>query len=225
VTIRVVLADDHPVVRQGLAAMLGSVEGIEVVGEAADGRAAVEAALASVPDVIVLDVHMPELDGVAAAAEIRRSAPDVAILMLTMLDDDESVRAAVAAGAAGYVLKGDSQEKIVRAIQAVSGGDAFLTSGVARHLLDPAAPAGRTGDPLFHLTPRERRVLDLLATGLSTVTIAARLGVASKTVSNNLSTIFAKLGVTNRTEAALLARRHGLGARPGDPFGAGPGRR
>lgn len=213
-TIRVVLADDHPVVRQGLAAMLGSVEGIDVVGEAADGRAAVTAAVTLAPDVVVLDVHMPNLDGVAAAAEIRRTAPGVALLMLTMLDDDESVRAAVAAGAAGYVLKGDSQEKIVRAIRSVSAGDAFLTSGVARHLLDPAAPAGSLGDPLRHLTPRERRVLDLLAAGLSTATIAARLGVASKTVSNNLSTIFAKLAVTNRTEAALLARRHGLGDPP-----------
>lgn len=219
-TIRVVLADDHPVVRQGLAGMLRSVEGIDVVGEAADGRMAVRAAVTLSPHVIVLDVHMPGVDGVAAAREIRRTAPDVGILMLTMLDDDESVRAAVAAGAAGYVLKGDSQEKIVRAIRAVAAGDAFLTSGVARHLLDPVAPGGGI-DPLAHLTGRERRVLDLLAAGLPTGAIAARLGIASKTVSNNLSTIFTKLGVTNRTEAALLARRHGLGEppRPGRPLG------
>jgi DNA-binding NarL/FixJ family response regulator len=160
--------------------------------------------------VLVLDIHMPVLDGVAAAREIRRAAPAVGILMLTMLDDDESVRAAVAAGAAGYVLKGDPQERIVRAIHAVAGGDAFLGAGVARHVLD----AGSTSIPpgaLDVLTPRERQMLDLLAAGLPTVAIARRLGVATKTVSNTLSTIFAKLGVTNRTQAALLARRAGLG--------------
>lgn len=203
------LADDHPVVRQGLGAMLRSVEGIAVAGEAADGREAVRAAVTLAPDVIVLDIHMPGLDGVAAAREIRKAAPAVGILMLTMLDDDESVRAAMAAGAAGYVLKGDPQQKIVRAIRSVAAGDAFLSSGVARQLLEGDGP--RAPDALAHLTARERRILDLLAKGLPTTTIAARLGIASKTVSNNLSTIFAKLGVTNRTEAALLTRRAELG--------------
>jgi DNA-binding NarL/FixJ family response regulator len=213
VTIRIVLADDHPVVRRGLAAMLRSVAEIDVVGEAADGREAVRAAVTLVPDVLVLDIHMPVLDGVAAAREIRRAAPTVGILMLSMLDDDESVRAAVAAGAAGYVLKGDPQERIVRAIHTVADGDAFLASGVARHVLGsgpaPTAPGGLT-----LLTPREQRVLDLLAAGHSTVVIARKLGLATKTVSNTLSVIFAKLGVRNRTEAALLARNAGLGAAP-----------
>jgi DNA-binding NarL/FixJ family response regulator len=136
VTIRVVLADDHPVVRRGLGAMLRSVDDIDVVGEAADGHEAVRAAVTLSPDVIVLDIHMPGLDGVAAAREIRRAAPDVGILMLTMLDDDASVRAAVTAGAAGYVLKGDTQDRIVRAIHAVACGDAFLAAGVARHVMD-----------------------------------------------------------------------------------------
>lgn len=211
-TIRVVLADDHPVVRQGLGSMLRSIEGIEVAGEAATGREAVRAAVTLAPDVIVLDIHMPDLDGVAAAREIRRVAPTVGILMLTMLDDDESVRAAIDAGAAGYVLKGDPQEKIVRAIESVAAGDAFLTSGVAQHVRSTDAGAGaRVPDALTHLTPRELRILDLLASSLSTTTIATRLDIATKTVSNNLSTIFVKLGVTNRTEAALLARRLGLG--------------
>jgi DNA-binding NarL/FixJ family response regulator len=204
-TIRVVLADDHPVVRRGLGAMLRSVDDIDVVGEAADGHEAVQAAVTLSPDVIVLDIHMPGLDGVSATREIRRAAPDVGILMLTMLDDDASVRAAVAAGAGGYVLKGDPQDRIVRAIHAVACGDAFLTAGVARLVMD--APP----DPFAALTPRERQLLELLAAGVPTTAMARRLGVAPKTVSNTLSTVYAKLGVTNRTEAALRARDAGLG--------------
>jgi DNA-binding NarL/FixJ family response regulator len=214
VSIRVVLADDHPVVRQGLGAMLRSVDGIDVVGEAATGREAIRAAVTLAPDVLILDIHMPELDGVAAAREIRRAAPQVGILMLTMLDDNDSVRSAVDAGAAGYVLKGDPQQKIVRAIQAVAAGDAFLAAGVAQRVLNPGPPAAEPGYPeLARLTAREQRVLDLLASGLSTTAIATRLGIATKTVSNNLSTIFTKLGVSNRTEAALQARQAGLGTR------------
>jgi DNA-binding NarL/FixJ family response regulator len=209
-TIRVVLADDHPLVRQGLGAMLRSIDDIDVVGEAANGHDAIRLAVEMAPAVIVLDIHMPGLDGITAAREIRRAAPAVGILMLTMLGDEESARAALAAGAAGYVLKGDSPEKVVRAIRSVAGGDTFLTADVAHHLL--AAPASHGIGPLAHLTPREQRILALLAAGHSTATIAARLGVASKTVSNNLSTIFTKLGVTNRTEAAVLAHRIGLGS-------------
>jgi DNA-binding NarL/FixJ family response regulator len=210
VSIRVVLADDHPVVRRGLAAMLRSAGGIDVVGEAADGREAVQAAVTLGPDVLVLDIHMPVMDGVSAAREIRRAAPSVGVLMLTMLEDDESVRTALAAGAAGYVLKGDPQDRIVRAIQAVASGDAFLGSGVARHMRD-AGVTPTPPDQLAALTARERQLLDLLAVGAPTTAIARRLGIAPKTVSNILSTIYAKLGVTNRTEAALLARD----ARPG----------
>ena len=201
-TIRVVLADDHPVVRRGLGAMLRSADDIDVVGEAADGHEAVRAAITLSPDVIVLDIHMPGLDGVSATREIRRAAPEVGILMLTMLDDDASVRAAVSAGAGGYVLKGDPQDRIVRAIHAVACGDAFLTAGVARLVMD--APP----DPFAALTGRERQ---LLAAGVPTTAMARRLGVAPKTVSNTLSTVYAKLGVTNPTEAALRARDAGLG--------------
>lgn len=210
-TIRVVLADDHPVVRRGLTAMLRSTEDIDVVGEAVDGREAVRAAVTLRPDVLVLDINMPGLDGVAAAAEIRKAAPTVGILMLTMLDDDESVRAALAAGASGYALKGDPAERIVRAIHAVADGDTVLAAGVARSVLDGSRTPGPSG-PLAGLTPRELRILELLADGLTTLAISRKLGVATKTVSNTLSTIFAKLGVGNRTEAALLARRAGLGS-------------
>lgn len=203
-TIRVVLADDHPVVRRGLGAMLRSVEDIDVVGEAGDGHEAVRAAVTLSPHVIVLDIHMPGLDGVSAAREIRREAPDVGVLMLTMLEDDASVRAAIAAGAAGYVLKGDPQDRIVRAIHAVACGDTFLAAGVARHVVAPPP------DPFTALTPRERQLLELLAAGVPTTAMARRLGVAPKTVSNTLSVVYAKLGVTNRTEAALRARDAGI---------------
>lgn len=203
-TIRVVLADDHPVVRRGLGAMLRSADDIDVVGEAGDGHEAVRAAVTLSPDVIVLDIHMPGLDGVSAAREIRREAPDVGILMLTMLEDDASVRTAIAAGAAGYVLKGDPQDRIVRAIHAVACGDTFLAAGVSRQVV--AAPP----DPFAALTPRERQLLELLAAGVPTTAMARRLGVAPKTVSNTLSVVYAKLGVTNRTEAALRARDAGI---------------
>lgn len=192
--------------------MLRSVDGIEVVGEAASGREAVRAAVDLAPDVVVLDLHMPDLDGVAAAQEIGRAAPAVGIVVLSMLDDEDSVRAALRAGAAGYVVKGDPQQKIVRAIRAVAAGDSFLTAAVARQALVPE-PTREGAAGLTSLTAREQRILGLLTSGLSTAAIASRLGVATKTVSNNLSTIFAKLGVGNRTEAALLARAAGLGDR------------
>lgn len=206
-TIRVVLADDHPVVRDGLAVLLGAIEGIEVVGVAATGRDAVRAAVTLRPDVLVMDIHMPDLDGVAATQEVCRAAPGVGVLMLTMLDDEESVRAAIRAGAAGYVLKGDSRDQIVRAIHAVAAGDVILGSAVARQVVT----GGRAAEPFPQLTARERQILDQLAAGRSTAAIASRLGIAAKTVHNNLSVVFTKLGVTSRTEAAVLARKAGLG--------------
>jgi DNA-binding NarL/FixJ family response regulator len=209
VTITVVVADDHSVVRDGLAALLGVVEGMEVVGVAADGREAVRAAVTLRPDVVVMDIHMPHLDGVAATREIAKVAPSVGVLVLSMLDDEESVRAAMRAGAAGYVLKGDSRQQIERAIRAVAAGDMILGATVARQVVD----ADRRVDPFPELTPRERQILDELASGASTTAIAGRLGIATKTVNNCLSAVFAKLGVAGRTEAALLAQRAGLGRR------------
>ncbi len=207
--VRVVLADDHPIIRDGLAALLTATEGIDVVGTAAGGDEAVRLSVTERPDVLVVDLHMPGgIDGVEATRAVRTAAPDVGILVLTMLDDDESVRAALDAGAAGYVLKGDSRQQIVRAIHAVAAGATILGSGVSRRREAPVVP-----DPFAGLTARERQVLEMLAGGGSTAVIAARLGVAGKTVTNNLSAIFAKLGVAGRTEAALLARDHGLGRR------------
>ncbi|MDN5750948.1 MAG: response regulator transcription factor [Pseudonocardia sp.] len=208
--LRVVLADDHPVVRDGLAALLGSVPAIDVIGTAATGRQAVRAAVTLGPDVLVLDVQMPDLDGVAAAAEIARAAPGVAVLMLTMFDDDDSVLAAMRAGARGYVLKGASQQEIVRAIHAVACGEVIFGPGVARLVLGRLA-GGAATDPFPDLTPREREVLELLAAGLPTAVIGARLGLAAKTVTNHASALFAKLQVSGRAEAVERARRAGLG--------------
>jgi DNA-binding NarL/FixJ family response regulator len=212
--LRVVLADDHPVVRDGLSALLSSVPGIEVVATAATGREAVRAAVTEAPDVLVLDVQMPDMDGVAAAAEITRGAPAVAVLMLTMFDDDDSVFAAMRAGASGYLLKGASQEEIVGAIRAVAAGEAIFGPGVARRVLRQLAGAGGPAEPFPELTTRERQVLELLAAGLSTTAVGARLGLAPKTVTNHASAVFAKLGVSGRVEAVQRARRAGLGRAP-----------
>ena len=209
-TVRVVIADDHPIVRDGLSALLGSVDGLEVLATAATGREALREAVTHRPDVIVLDVQMPELDGVAAAREIARAAPQTAILMLTMFDDDDSVLAAMRAGAAGYVLKGATQDEIVRAIHAVAAGEAIFGPGIARRVLGQLSGNGKTADPCPDLTPRERQVLDLMATGLPTAVISTRLGLSPKTITNHTSAIYAKLQVTGRTEAIDRARRSGL---------------
>ena len=213
--LRVVLADDHPVVRDGLAALLGSVPGIDVVETVSTGREAVRAAVTRRPDVVVLDIQMPDLDGVGAAARIARDAPDVAVLMLTMFDDDDSVFAAMRAGAGGYVLKGASQEEIVRAIHAVAAGEAILGPSVARRVLAQLSGGAAAADPFPDLTPREREVLTLMAEGLPTATIGARLGLAAKTVTNHASAVFAKLQVGGRAEAVERARRAGLGGGSG----------
>lgn len=214
--VRVVLADDHPVVRDGLSALLGSVSGIEVVGTAATGREAVRAAVTLRPQVVVLDVQMPDLDGVGAAREICKVTPDVAVLMLTMFDDDDSVFAAMRAGARGYVLKGANQEEIVRAIRAVAAGEAIFGPGVARRVLGQLSGPAAAAYPFPELTTREREVLELLAAGVPTAAIGARLGLATKTVTNHASIVFAKLQVSSRSEAIQRARRAGLGtaARP-----------
>lgn len=207
--ITVVLADDHPVVRDGLSALLGSVPAIEVVGTASSGRQAVQAAVTLRPDVLVLDIQMPDLDGVTAAREITRAAPSVAVLMLTMFDDDGSVLAAMRAGARGYLLKGATQAEIVRSIEAVAAGEAIFGPGVARRVL--GLLAGPAPEPFPELTARERQVLELLAGGLPAASIATRLGLAVKTVTNHASAVYAKLQVDGRTDAVRRAREAGLG--------------
>jgi DNA-binding NarL/FixJ family response regulator len=182
-----------------------------VVGVAANGREAIQSAVTLRPDVLVMDVQMPELTGVAATQEISRVAPRVGVLMLTMFDDDYSVLAAMRAGARGYVLKGAQQDEIVRAIQAVAAGEAIFGPGVARMVLGLVSAPPATEAPFQDLTSREHDVLDLIAAGVRNNEIARRLSIAPKTVANHVSAIFAKLQVTDRGEAIILARDGGLG--------------
>jgi DNA-binding NarL/FixJ family response regulator len=207
----VVLADDHPVVRDGLAALLSSVPDVEVIGTAGNGREAVRAVVTLRPDVLVLDIQMPELDGVGVARELARAAPDVGVLILTMFDDDDSVFAALRAGASGYVLKGAAQEEIVRAIGAVAAGEAIFGPGIARRVLTQLGGQSAASEPFPELTAREREVLEGLAAGLTTAAIGSRLGLAPKTVTNHASAVFAKLHVEGRAEAVERARRAGMG--------------
>lgn len=208
--IKVLVADDHPVVRDGLRALFAEYPNIEFIGEAATGREAIKAAVIMKPDVIIMDLAMPDTDGFSATAEISRVAPDVAVLVLTMSDDDLTVTKAMRSGARGYLLKGATKEEILRAVTAVADGQAIFGPAVAQRVL---ARLGTSSDedPFPQLTPREHDVLRLLAQGLSNSTIAARLGLSLKTVNNNTSSIFTKLNVAGRTEAAILARDRGLG--------------
>jgi DNA-binding NarL/FixJ family response regulator len=209
--IGVVIADDHPVVRDGLSALLASVPSVTVTGIAATGREAVHAAVTLRPDVLVLDIQMPDLSGIAAAREITRAAPDVAVLMLTMFDDDDSVFAAMRAGARGYVLKGAQQDEIIRAIQAVAAGEAIFGPGVARRVLGLVSAPPAPGIPFQGLTRREREVLDLIASGARNTEIARQMSITPKTVANHVSAIFSKLQVADRNQAIIRARDAGLG--------------
>jgi DNA-binding NarL/FixJ family response regulator len=210
-TTRVLIADDHPLVRQGLKAALAPVPEVEVVGEAATGQAAVREAVLHRPDVVVMDLQMPDLNGIEATRELRRVVPEAAVLVLTMFDDDDSVFAAMRAGARGYVLKGAEQQEIARAIMAVAAGEAIFGPAVATRVLGYFATPPATPTPFPELTAREREVLDLLAAGHNNHQIAQQLTLSAKTVANHISAIFAKLQVADRAQAILRARDAGLG--------------
>jgi DNA-binding NarL/FixJ family response regulator len=215
--IRVVIADDHPMYRYGLAAVLASQPGIELVGEAADGLELLRVVRETRPAVVVTDLTMPELGGADAAARLLESQPDLGILVLTMHEDDESLFAAMRAGARGYLLKGSDRIELTAAIEAVARGEAVYGPGVAQRIIDFFS--GRREQYVKRafpeLTDRERDVLDLLAQGSPNREIARRLGIADKTVRNHLSAVFVKLQVNDRTAAALKARNVGLGGGPG----------
>jgi DNA-binding NarL/FixJ family response regulator len=211
VTLRIVVADDHTVVQEGLRALLSAVDGYELVGVASDGNEAVRAAVTLKPDVVVMDIQMPGLTGIEATREIARVAPDVAVLMLTMFEDDDSVFAAMRAGALGYVLKGAPPADMIRAIASVAAGEAIFGTGVARRALTYLTRPRAESVAFPELTAREREVLDLIAAGITNAAIAARLGLAPNTVSNHISNIFAKLRVASRAEAIVRARAAGLG--------------
>jgi two-component system, NarL family, response regulator LiaR len=206
--IRVLLADDHAVVRQGLRTFLDLQEDIEVVAEAGDGEIAVDAARRTDPDVILLDLVMPRLDGVGALKKLRDTRARV--LVLTSFGDDDKLFAALRAGAAGYLLKDVEPAELVKAIRAAHTGTAPLSPAIATRVVEEIAAGGGAPAQVDDLTPRERDVLVLIAKGRSNKVIALELGVAEKTVKTHVSHILGKLDLTDRTQAALFAVRHGL---------------
>jgi DNA-binding NarL/FixJ family response regulator len=210
--IRVLVADDHPIFRDGLAVLLGSVGGIDVVGTAATGLEAVELAVSLRPQVVVMDVQMPGLNGIEATRRLATEAPEVGVVVLTMSEDDGTVFTAVRAGARGYLVKGAEQEEIVRAINTVASGGAVFGATLARRIAEffAAGPPAAT-EAFPELTAREREILELLAAGRSNAQIAQALFLSQKTVRNNVSNVFAKLQVADRAEAIVRAREAGLG--------------
>jgi DNA-binding NarL/FixJ family response regulator len=212
-TLRVLIADDHPVFRDGMRAMLETTADVEVVGEATTGPEAVELAKQLRPDVILMDVQMPGLNGIEATRRIVASQPAMRILMITMFDDDASVFTAMRAGARGYVLKDANKEELRRAITAVGNGEAIFSKSIATRLIAYfAAPAPAVTRSHFpELTEREHEILELLARGQSNTAIANELGLTVKTVSNYVSNILNKLQVAGRAEAIARARDAGLG--------------
>lgn len=208
--IRVLVADDHAVVRQGLRTFLDLQGEVEVVGEAADGEQAVAEADRLRPDVVLMDLVMPRLDGIGAIRRIRELAPDTRVIVLTSFLDDDKLMPAVRAGAAGYLLKDVQPQELLAAIRTVHGGEALLSPAVTTRLMEGLANSGEPQAPGHDLTPREREVLVLLARGYANKRIALELGVAEKTVKTHVSNILAKLGLSDRTQAALFAVREGL---------------
>jgi DNA-binding NarL/FixJ family response regulator len=210
---RILIADDHPHFRDGLHALFLSAPDIEVVGEAMDGKEAVKLAAGLQPDVILMDLNMPDMGGIEATRRILRTSPHISVLVISMHEDDDSVFAALQAGARGYLLKGALKAEILRAIRAVTSGEAIFGPAIARRLMQyfsaprPAAPP----DAFPKLTNREREILDLIARHETNPEIAKRLHLSQKTVRNHVSNIFTKLQVADRAQAVVRAREAGLG--------------
>jgi DNA-binding NarL/FixJ family response regulator len=211
--VTIVVAEDHPLYRRALTALLGEQPGWSVVAEAEDGVGAVTAAHAAQPDVVVMDLRLPGLDGIEATRRIVAASPHIAVLVLTMYDVDASVFAAMRAGARGYVLKGADAEEVLKVLYAVAEGEAYFGAEIARRLmsfftdLKPAGPS----EAFPELTAREAEVLDLIARGMSNQDITRRLYLSQKTVRNHISNIFLKLQVADRAQAIVRAREAGLG--------------
>jgi DNA-binding NarL/FixJ family response regulator len=211
--IRILIADDHPIFRFGMRTLLTALPDFTVVGEAVTGEEAIQSTDALLPDLVLMDINMPGMNGIEATARIRAQHPHTAILIVTMLDDD-SVFAAMRAGARGYLLKGAEPAETLRAIRAVASGEAIFSPGVAQRVMDyfahsPAVPANPAA--LSGLSEREREVLTLIAQGLTNAAIAERLVLSPKTVRNYISEIYSKLQVTDRVQAMLRAQEFGLG--------------
>ena len=216
--VRVLIADDDDLMRAGLRAVLSTDERIEVVGEAEDGNAAVRRARELAPDVVLMDVRMPDLDGISATRELLAARPDVKVVILTTFEQDDYIFGALSAGASGFLLKRTRPEELIAAIHTVSGGDALLSPSVTRRLIDRTArhppPDRSAARRLDELTPREREVLELIARGLSNAEIAATLVVEESTVKTHVKRILSKLRLRDRVQAVIFAYESGL-ARPG----------
>lgn len=210
--LRILVVDDHDQFREGLVALLAATDGVEVVGTASDGRAAATLALDLQPDVILMDLHMPGLNGVEATARIVQSSPHISVLVLTMMEDEDSVFAAVRAGARGYLLKGARRGEIVRAIEAVGAGEVIFGPGIADRMMTyfRGIRTRPSAEVFPQLTQRERVILGRIAEGLENNEIARELGLSVKTVRNHASNIFAKLQVAHRAQAIIVAREAGL---------------
>jgi DNA-binding NarL/FixJ family response regulator len=211
--IRVVVADDHPVFRYGLLAVLDGADGVETVGEAEDGERLLEVVERERPDVVVTDLHMPGLDGVAATREVLRRAPGTGVLVLTLHDDDATVVSALRAGALGYLVKGADRAEIVRAVEAVAAGQAVYGASVAQRIVGfyTGVQERYSAEVFPQLSVREREVLDLVATGCGNHAIAARLHLSEKTVRNNVSALLMKVGAPDRAALIVTAREAGMG--------------
>jgi DNA-binding NarL/FixJ family response regulator len=209
-----VVVDDHTLFREGLIALLAANPDTEVVGEAGTGAEALVQVRELGPDVVLMDIMMPDMSGIEATRRVRVDHPDVEVVMLTMLEDDDSLFAAMCAGAHGYILKGADTAEVLRTVRAVGDGEALFGSAIARRLtsfFQQADGKGMRVSPFPELTDREREVLDLIAEGLDNKEIASHLFISAKTVSNHISNIFAKLHVADRALAIVTAREAGLG--------------
>ncbi|WP_432928369.1 response regulator [Microbispora sp. CA-135349] len=211
--VRVLVVDDHPVFREGFAALLSSIDEVEVAGTASTGAEAVEQAAEREPDVVVMDVQMPGMDGIEATRRILRTHPEIGVVVLTMSEEDGTIFDALRAGARGYLLKGAEPDEVVRAITTVAGGGVVFGAVLASRIADFLAPRPQTGGatPFPTLTAREHEVLDLVAAGLSNGQIAARLFLSQKTVRNHVHAVLTKLQAADRAEAIIRARDAGMG--------------
>jgi DNA-binding NarL/FixJ family response regulator len=212
-TVRILIADDHPLFRKGLKTLLESEPGFEVLGEATTGDEAIELADTLDPDVLLLDLKMPGRTGFEAARAIRVRSPHIHILVVTLFEDDESIFAALRAGARGYVLKDANEEELLRAICAVASGEAIFSPGVASRMLGffASSQAELPQDVFSDLTNREREILELIARGVPNSAIAEQLFISLKTVRNHVSNIYSKLQVVDRAQAVIRARNAGMG--------------
>jgi DNA-binding NarL/FixJ family response regulator len=209
--VRILVVDDHPTFRLGMHALLSSIPGFAVVGEAADAPEAVELARRVPADVVIMDLDLAGTSGIDATRAVLRERPQLRVLVVTMLEDDDSLFAAIRAGARGYLLKSASPTEVERAVRAVANGELHVAAGVAERVLGFVTGARRSATPFPELTEREREVLDLVARGLDNLAVARRLSLSDKTVRNHLSAILAKLGVADRSQAIVRAREAGLG--------------